>query len=53
MRVQQHGGRFGQRSFIIGQVNPVGRADFHQARAGLCHHIGDAKPAADFNQLSA
>jgi hypothetical protein len=34
-------------------VRPVGRAHFHQPRAALPQHIGNAEPAADLDELPA
>ncbi len=39
--------------FVVPGVSLVGRPNFHQFRAGGGHHVGQAKGAADFDQLAA
>ena len=47
------GGLAADGRLVVVDVGPVGGAHLHQAGAALAHHVGDAKPAADLDQLAA
>ena len=51
--MQNERGRFLQRFLVICQPDLVGGAHFDQFRPGLFHHIREAEPAADLDQLRA
>jgi len=50
---QQQLHAIGNGALIIADPRPVSRANFAQNRARLRHHVGNAKRAADLDQLAA
>ena len=42
-----------ERRFVVAQVDAIGRADFAQHGTAALEHFGQAKTAADFDELPA
>ena len=53
VRAQDRAGALAQRRRVVAQPRAVGGPDLDQARAGLRDDLGDAKAAADLDELPA